>query len=58
MCNGGMATQLAMLYLLDVGSSERTIDFAKDYRASWLGIAVLSKFSSFNLKKMLLIKYL
>lgn len=43
LCNGGMATQLAILYLIDVGSSERSIDFEKDYRASWLGIAVLSK---------------
>lgn len=38
-----MATQLAILYLIDVGSSERSIDFDKDYRASWLGIAVMSK---------------
>lgn len=41
LCNSGMATQLAILYLIDVGSSERTIDFVKDYRASWLGIAVM-----------------
>ncbi|XP_023301698.1 transmembrane protein 19 isoform X2 [Lucilia cuprina] len=45
LCNGGMATQLAILYLIDVGSSERSIDFEKDYRASWLGIAVMSAFA-------------
>ncbi|XP_013111435.1 transmembrane protein 19 isoform X2 [Stomoxys calcitrans] len=48
LCNSGMATQLAMLYLIDVGSSERTINFVKDYRASWLGIAVMSVFASCN----------
>lgn len=41
LCNGGMATQLGLLYLLDVGASERPIDFTKDYRASWLSMGVL-----------------
>ncbi|XP_073837543.1 transmembrane protein 19 isoform X1 [Musca autumnalis] len=48
LCNSGMATQLAILYLIDVGSSERTIDFVRDYRASWLGIAVMAVFASCN----------
>ncbi|KAG6440686.1 hypothetical protein O3G_MSEX001403 [Manduca sexta] len=48
LCNGGMAAQLALLYLLDVGSSERPIDFVKDYRASWLTIGVLGVFSCCN----------
>ncbi|XP_061393808.1 transmembrane protein 19 isoform X2 [Musca vetustissima] len=48
LCNSGMATQLAILYLIDVGSSERTIDFVRAYRASWLGIAVMAVFASCN----------
>lgn len=43
LCNGGMASQLALLYLLDVGCGERPIDFAKDYRSSWLSIGILGK---------------
>lgn len=42
-CNGGMATQLVIMYIIDCGCNERPIDFIKDYRASWLGIAILSK---------------
>ncbi|XP_012282478.1 transmembrane protein 19 isoform X1 [Orussus abietinus] len=41
LCNGGMATQLALLYLLDIGYGERPIDFDKDYRNSWLSIGIL-----------------
>ncbi|XP_075164656.1 transmembrane protein 19 [Haematobia irritans] len=48
LCNSGMALLMAILYLIDVGSSERTINFVKDYRASWLGIAVMSVFASCN----------
>ncbi|XP_064545810.1 transmembrane protein 19 [Drosophila montana] len=48
LCNGGMATQLALLYLIDCGSGERSIDFAKEYRSSWLGIAVMSAFACCN----------
>ncbi|CAG9562022.1 unnamed protein product [Danaus chrysippus] len=48
LCNGGMATQLALLYLLDVGASERPIDFVKDYRSSWLSIGVLGVFACTN----------
>lgn len=40
--------QLALLYLLDCGSSERSIDFATQYRSSWLGIAVMSAFACCN----------
>ena len=43
LCNGGMATQLALLYFLDSGCGERPIDFARDYRASWLALGVLGK---------------
>lgn len=48
LCNGGMATQLALLYLLDVGSGERPIDFVKDYRSSWLSIGILGAFACCN----------
>lgn len=55
LCNGGMATQLAFLYLLDVGASERPIDFLQDYRASWLTIGVLGKITFRNIYYILLI---
>ncbi|XP_049873382.1 transmembrane protein 19 [Pectinophora gossypiella] len=48
LCNTGMATQLGLLYLLDVGASERPIDFVKDYRASWLSMGVLGVFACCN----------
>lgn len=41
--NGGMATQLALLYLIDCGSCERPIDFTNEYRSSWLSVAVMSE---------------
>lgn len=41
LCNGGMAMQLALLYLLDVGSGERPIDFDKEYRSSWLSVGII-----------------
>lgn len=44
LCNAGMATQLALLYMLDVGAGERPIDFIRDYRSSWLTIGVLGEF--------------
>lgn len=51
LCNGGMAAQLGLLYLLDVGASERPIDFVGDYRASWLSIGMLGKLYQLSLKK-------
>ncbi|KAH0949612.1 hypothetical protein HN011_006047 [Eciton burchellii] len=48
LCNGGMATQLALLYLLDIGSGERPIDFDKEYRSSWLSIGILGAFACCN----------
>nr|CAD7202568.1 unnamed protein product [Timema douglasi] len=45
LCNSGMAMQLALLYLLDVGCEERPIDFTRDYRSSWLGVGVLGEFN-------------
>lgn len=49
LCNGGMATQLALLYLIDCGSCERPIDFTNEYRSSWLGVAVMSKQTRINI---------
>nr|CAD7589473.1 unnamed protein product [Timema genevievae] len=48
LCNSGMAMQLALLYLLDVGCEERPIDFTRDYRSSWLGIGILGAFACCN----------
>ncbi|XP_011697403.1 PREDICTED: transmembrane protein 19 [Wasmannia auropunctata] len=48
LCNGGMATQLALLYLLDAGSGERPIDFVKEYRSSWLSIGIIGAFACCN----------
>lgn len=47
-CNAGMATQLALLYLLDCGYGERPIDFGQLYRSSWLGIGIMSAFACSN----------
>jgi len=48
LCNGGMAFELSLLYLLDVGSADLPVDFRHHYRASWLGVAVLGAISCCN----------
>jgi len=48
LCNGGMATELALLYLLDIGSADLPVDFRHQYRASWLGVAVLGALACCN----------
>ncbi|XP_058806799.1 transmembrane protein 19 isoform X2 [Phymastichus coffea] len=48
LCNGGMASQLAILYLLDVGCGERPIDFDKDYRSSWLSMGIMGAMACCN----------
>ncbi|XP_026466951.1 transmembrane protein 19 isoform X3 [Ctenocephalides felis] len=48
LCNGGMVTQLSILFILDCGCEERPINFATDYRGSWLSIAVLGAFACCN----------
>lgn len=48
LCNGGIATHLAVLYLLDVGCEERPVDFSRDYRASWLGLGILGALACCN----------
>jgi len=47
-CNGGMAFKLSLLYLLDIGSSDLPVDFRNQYRASWLGMALLGALSCCN----------
>ncbi|XP_058066705.1 transmembrane protein 19 [Anopheles bellator] len=47
-CNAGMATQLALLYLLDCGYGERPIDFVHLYRSSWLGVGIMGAFACCN----------
>lgn len=42
LCNAGMPTQLALIYLIDCGSGERPIDAVREYRASWLALGILS----------------
>ena len=41
LCNGGIAAEMALLYLIDVGCSEKLIDFSTHYTASWFSVAVL-----------------
>jgi len=48
LCNGGMATELSLLYLLDVGSSDLPVDFRHHYRASWLGMGILGALACCN----------
>lgn len=40
-CNGGVATLLAFIYMIDGGCGERTIDFSHSYATSWLCMALL-----------------
>ncbi|CAL8110544.1 unnamed protein product [Orchesella dallaii] len=47
-CNGGMATQLAIIYICDIGFGQRPINFQTDYRASFLGIGILGALSCAN----------
>ena len=48
LCNGGMATELAILYILDVGYGQFPVDFQNNYRASWLGMGILGALSCAN----------
>merc|ERR1712055_921030 len=48
LCNGGMATELSLLYLLDIGSADLAVDFKNEYRSSWLGMAILGSLACCN----------
>ncbi|XP_063068393.1 transmembrane protein 19 [Engraulis encrasicolus] len=45
LCNGGVPTELALLYMIEVGPGEMPIDFGKQYSASWLCLALLGALS-------------
>lgn len=40
-CNGGVPTELALLYMIEVGPGEIPIDFGKQYSASWMCLSLL-----------------
>ncbi|XP_068163190.1 transmembrane protein 19 [Antennarius striatus] len=40
-CNGGVPTELALLYMIEVGPGETPVDFGGQYSASWLSLSLL-----------------
>ncbi|NXC21960.1 TMM19 protein, partial [Corythaeola cristata] len=40
-CNGGVPTELAVLYMIENGPGEIPIDFSKHYTASWMCLSLL-----------------
>ncbi|XP_068525292.1 transmembrane protein 19 isoform X1 [Anas acuta] len=40
-CNGGVPTELAILYMIESGPGEIPIDFSKQYTASWMCLSLL-----------------
>ncbi|KAM9824790.1 transmembrane protein 19 [Neosynchiropus ocellatus] len=40
-CNGGIPTEVALLYMIEVGPGEIPIDFGKQYSASWMCLSLL-----------------
>lgn len=40
-CNGGIPTELAILYMIESGPGEIPIDFTKYYTASWMCLSLL-----------------
>ncbi|KAL7827777.1 hypothetical protein AOLI_G00309290 [Acnodon oligacanthus] len=40
-CNGGVPTELALLYMIEVGPGEMPLDFGKQYSASWMCLSLL-----------------
>lgn len=45
LCNGGVPTELALLYMIEVGPGEMPVDFGKQYSASWLCLSLLGALS-------------
>ncbi|XP_061125388.1 transmembrane protein 19 isoform X2 [Syngnathus typhle] len=41
LCNGGVPTQLALLYMIEAGPGETPVDFGRQYTASWLCLSLL-----------------
>ncbi|XP_076861596.1 transmembrane protein 19 isoform X2 [Brachyhypopomus gauderio] len=40
-CNGGVPTELALLYMIEVGPGEMPVDFGHHYSASWMCLSLL-----------------
>ena len=40
-CNGGVATELSIIYMIESGIGEKLIDFSGSYSSSWYGMAIL-----------------
>ncbi|XP_061109046.1 transmembrane protein 19 [Conger conger] len=40
-CNGGVPTELALLYMIEAGPGEIPVDFGKQYTATWMCLALL-----------------
>ncbi|KAI5094241.1 transmembrane protein 19 [Silurus meridionalis] len=40
-CNGGVPTELALLYMIEVGPGEIPVDFTMQYSASWMCLSLL-----------------
>lgn len=47
-CNGGVATQMALFYLMEAGPLETVIDFTTRYNLSWWAISVLASICCAN----------
>lgn len=41
LCNGGVPTELALLYMIEAGPGEIPVDFGKQYSASWMCLSLL-----------------
>ncbi|KAG9342222.1 hypothetical protein JZ751_016724 [Albula glossodonta] len=40
-CNGGVPTELALLYMIETGPGEMPVDFGKQYTATWMCLSLL-----------------
>ncbi|MGH0136442.1 UNVERIFIED_CONTAM: hypothetical protein FKN15_049911 [Acipenser sinensis] len=40
-CNGGVPTELALLYMIETGPGEIPVDFGKQYSATWMCLSLL-----------------
>lgn len=41
LCNGGVPTELALLYMIEAGPGEIPVDFSRQYSASWMCLSLL-----------------
>lgn len=41
LCNGGVAAEMSVLYMIDVGCAEKLIDFSSHFTPSWYSLAVM-----------------